>query len=473
MVQNGPNARDWGHTVANEEAYNNTKRYIDLLNTDVTNNNGILSEASRSTLTDLASTFKSLSNDTGDSEATEYLNKINETLGASAANASMLQDGLSKLSSLETVDTASIDKLASAMSTLATAGQVLAGINWVSIAQGIQSLFGGNTETPMEGFNLSSLFDGGIDNPFKAIAETLDSISTSKIEALKAAANSIIPDRAADAKQAINTIDPSPAQAAKSALNNISITGKTVQAIANIIVRVQHGRSNAKGNVALAAGTPTLMGELGPELVVSNGRYFVVGQAGAEFVNLEKDAIVFNHKQTERLMSSGSIGSRGKPFTNEQNAISYAKGNVEGPANSGGKDVPWKTGWTYNYQVITSNGGVSGHLWNAPVAEIKLPAAAKGTGPAMASASAALAALKQLRAQWDALASLSAKDLAGKGGGGGGGGGDPKAFIKDLERWYDWLQQIAQLEKEINKEEAKRNEYQSNLIAHGKEYYIS
>jgi len=31
------------------------------------------------------------------------------------------------------------------------------------------------------------------------------------------------------------------------------------------------------------------------------------------------------------------------------------------------------------------------------------------------------------------------KDLAGKGGGGGGGGGDPKAFIKDLEKWYNWL----------------------------------
>jgi len=37
------------------------------------------------------------------------------------------------------------------------------------------------------------------------------------------------------------------------------------------------------------------MGELGPELVVSNGRYFVAGQNGAEFVDLDPDAIVFNH----------------------------------------------------------------------------------------------------------------------------------------------------------------------------------
>jgi len=41
------------------------------------------------------------------------------------------------------------------------------------------------------------------------------------------------------------------------------------------------------------------MGELGPELVVSNGRYFVAGQNGAEMVDLADDAIVFNHLQTE------------------------------------------------------------------------------------------------------------------------------------------------------------------------------
>jgi len=40
------------------------------------------------------------------------------------------------------------------------------------------------------------------------------------------------------------------------------------------------------------------MGELGPELVVSNNRYFVAGQSGPEFVNLDNDAIVFNHLQT-------------------------------------------------------------------------------------------------------------------------------------------------------------------------------
>jgi len=37
------------------------------------------------------------------------------------------------------------------------------------------------------------------------------------------------------------------------------------------------GTGSAKGNVALAKGTQTLMGELGPELYVTGGRYYVAG----------------------------------------------------------------------------------------------------------------------------------------------------------------------------------------------------
>jgi hypothetical protein len=51
---------------------------------------------------------------------------------------------------------------------------------------------------------------------------------------------------------------------------------------------------------------------------------------------------------------------------------------------------------------------------------------------------------------------MSVKDLAGVGGGGGGGGGDksdPKAFVKELEIWYNWLQRIAVLEQKITYEQ--------------------
>jgi len=146
------------------------------------------------------------------------------------------------------------------------------------------------------------------------------------------------------------------------------------------------------------------MGELGPELYVSNGRYHIVGRNGAEFVSLPNDAIVFNHLQTARLLDSGKSG-RGTPITNEVNAVSMAQGNV---------------------------------------------------GPAKASADAALAVLKSLRAAWESLAGMTTAQLAGKASQ-NSGGEDEKNWIATVERWYDYLQKIARLEKEINKEEALRN----------------
>lgn len=196
------------------------------------------------------------------------------------------------------------------------------------------------------------------------------------------------------------------------------------------------GTANAKG---------TLMGELGPELVVQGGRFFTVGENGAEFVNLADDAIVFNHLQTRQLLNGGTTG-RGRAVTNERNAVAFAGGNV--------------------------------------------------SGPAMASAKAALASLKQLRAMWQSLLGASAKDLGSKAGGGGGskkkgkdktdsgeggggGGGGAEAvtidpgFIADLERWYNLLRQIERLEQEINYEESLRSKIESDRVINGKAYYES
>lgn len=194
------------------------------------------------------------------------------------------------------------------------------------------------------------------------------------------------------------------------------------------------GQTFAKGNVtgeALAGGRKrTLMGELGPEMYVTGGRYYMAGQNGAEFVNLPDDAIVFNHMQTKSLMSKGQTG-HGKPVTSERNAISWAKGNAEGPAQ--------------------------------------------------ASASAALNALKQLRAMWESLKSASISDLAGGAGGGGGGGGggdnakivDPSIWVDTVERWYNLMQKIAKLEKEITHEEKLRSKLSSDWTANGNHYYAS
>ena len=186
------------------------------------------------------------------------------------------------------------------------------------------------------------------------------------------------------------------------------------------VVEGTSGTGSAKGN-ALARGRGTLMGELGPELWVSGGHYYVAGQNGAEFVDLPDDAIVFNHLQTKKLLGSGK-GGRGTAVTNEKNAVARASGT---------------------------------------------------TGPAMASAREALEQLKQIRAMWQAMLGATAKELgsmAGRGGGGSSGGGDGEKFspeLGDYERWYNWLRQIEKLEQQITLEEAKR-ENMRNGYAYGK-----
>lgn len=333
-----------------------------------------------------------------------------------------------------------------------------------------------------------------IPNPFSDIIESLGKIATTPIDDVKAAVDKIgesaknisdtniknVKDASTNinsgpiqaVKDAANGISPTNAQLAKAAINNIkaNITTETATATLKVRAMMTQAKGNmgafAKGNVALASGTKTLMGELGPELVVSNGRYFMAGQHGAEFVDLAKDAIVFNHKQTERLMAQGGIGSRGVPFTNENNAISYAKGNVTGPAMADTPHYKFSAYWS-----ATSNA-----IQSFDMASIKVgPSDAKGTGPALASASAALAALKQLRNMWQSLKDMTARDLAGLGGGGGGGGGgsNDKAFLARLDRWYNYLQKIATLEKAINLEEARRGRIASQYQKDGTKYYES
>lgn len=75
-----------------------------------------------------------------------------------------------------------------------------------------------------------------------------------------------------------------------------------------------HARGTAyKGGSWGAPKTETaLVGELGPEMLVRNGRWTTVGDNGAEFTQVKKGDIIFNHKQTEDLLSKGYATGRGK-----------------------------------------------------------------------------------------------------------------------------------------------------------------
>ena len=170
--------------------------------------------------------------------------------------------------------------------------------------------------------------------------------------------------------------------------------------------------AKARGNIALASGNrTTLMGELGPELYVTDGRYYIAGAHGPEFVNLPNDAIVFNHLQTAGLLNRGHIPNTGKPVVSEERSVAFAKGT--GPAAAGGIE-------------------------------------------------AALEQLYTAREFWQSLLNqLSLQDMmSGSGNGGGGGKKDNKnsikAYTEELQEWYNLSRQIADIEQRINNLIAER-----------------
>ena len=72
------------------------------------------------------------------------------------------------------------------------------------------------------------------------------------------------------------------------------------------------GTAKVTGDCGNKRPGTTLVGELGREMCVNphTGRWYTVGDNGAEFVNIPQGAIVFNHVQTEELLSNGFTASR-------------------------------------------------------------------------------------------------------------------------------------------------------------------
>ena len=321
-------------------------------------------------------------------------------------------------------------------------------------------LFATNSDLTLtfDSIKIDSLIE--ITNGFKDAISAANEVLQSVIDTV----NELKPDGPANAfafKEALNNIRPNGSIYASSfqrALNDITNNGSekawnfknaleaigNIHAVASIEINItgsgwsanahwEHGL--AKGN-ALAKGHPTLMGELGPELYVTGGRYYVAGQNGAEMVDLPDDAIVFNHLQTKRLLGSGHAG-RGKPVTNEKNAVSYATGNV--------------------------------------------------SGPALASARETLNMLKALRSMWESMLNASFKDLGGLAKSNkdksktdkdptDSGSEDSIKNVRtsdDLQRWYNLTRQIDKLEKDIAYQESLINNYQNDRVANGKLIHAS
>lgn len=67
------------------------------------------------------------------------------------------------------------------------------------------------------------------------------------------------------------------------------------------------GTAFADGNWGASKSGTALGGELGQELVVRDGRFFTIGDDGAEFFHYKKDDIIFNAEQTRQIFEKGRI----------------------------------------------------------------------------------------------------------------------------------------------------------------------
>lgn len=68
-----------------------------------------------------------------------------------------------------------------------------------------------------------------------------------------------------------------------------------------------NGTAFARGNWGTRTSGTALGGELGQELIVRGGRFFTIGDEGAEFFNFQKGDIIFNADQTKQIFEKGKI----------------------------------------------------------------------------------------------------------------------------------------------------------------------
>lgn len=91
-----------------------------------------------------------------------------------------------------------------------------------------------------------------------------------------------------------------------------------------------NGTANASGNWSVQKSENSLVGELGREIIVRNGKFFTVGDNGAEFAHIQKGDIIFNHRQSEELLKNGYVTSGGG------RARVFGEANVNGTAYANG-----------------------------------------------------------------------------------------------------------------------------------------
>ena len=107
-------------------------------------------------------------------------------------------------------------------------------------------------------------------------------------------------------------------------------------------VNPKSGHAFDQGDWGVKKDERALVGELGTELLVRGGKFTTIGDNGAEFVNLKRGDIIFNHLQTRDLLSKGYVNSRAKVFMGGAYASGTAFANGSGGGSFGIGGI-WKS----------------------------------------------------------------------------------------------------------------------------------
>ena len=102
------------------------------------------------------------------------------------------------------------------------------------------------------------------------------------------------------------------------------------------------GTAFQKGTWGTKTSGTALGGELGQELVVRDGKFFTIGDNGAELFHFEKDDIIFNADQTKQIFEKGKITSgnrRGKALAD---GTAFSSGSIKFYGSNSGNSTSFK-----------------------------------------------------------------------------------------------------------------------------------
>lgn len=133
------------------------------------------------------------------------------------------------------------------------------------------------------------------------------------------------------------------------------------------------GHAFVQGDWSVKRNETSLVGELGQELLVRGGKFTTIGDNGAEFVDIKKGDIIFNHLQTKELLSKGYVNSRAKVFMGG----AYASGTAYS-SGSGGIGRPSKPSYGMDGSASSASNNLNSASNNLSKAAEKLSEAVSG-----------------------------------------------------------------------------------------------